>query len=83
MGFDVRRISDFRSYSNIQIHIGGGMMDAKPRRAKVKLIRTVTEIAIVLLDSDGNVEEVEDVHDTLDYDDCQVLSIISVISTRS
>ncbi len=57
-------------------------MDAKPRRAKVKLTRTVTEIALVLLDRDGNVEEYEETFDELDMDDIEVLSIQSVISVH-
>ena len=58
-------------------------MSAKPRRAKVKLTRTVTEIAMVLLDKDGNVEEYEELHEELGYDDCEVLSIISTISIHN
>lgn len=57
-------------------------MDAKPRRAKVKLTRTVTEIALVLLDRDGNVEEYEETFDELDMDNIEVLSIQSVISVH-
>lgn len=56
--------------------------DAKPRRAKVKLTRAVTEIAIVLLDRDGGVEAVEDVHDELDYDVTEVHSVLSVLSVH-
>jgi len=58
------------------------MSDQKPRRVKAKITRTVTEIAIVLLDNNGGIEEVEDVIDVLDYDDCIVHEIRSVISTR-
>lgn len=58
-------------------------MQSKPRRAKVKLTRTVTEIAIVLLDKDGNVEEIDDIAEELDWDNCTVDSIVSVISTHS
>lgn len=57
-------------------------MKAKPRRAKVKLTRTVTEIAIVLLDRDGAVEEVEEIFEELDYDDCTVHDIMSVLSVH-
>ncbi len=57
-------------------------MDAKPRRAKVKLTRTVTEIALVLLDRDGNVEEYEETFYELDMDNIEVLSIQSVISVH-
>ena len=52
----------------------------KPRRAKVKLTRTVTEIAVVLLDRDGCVEEVEDICEELDFDDAEVHSVLSVMS---
>jgi len=58
------------------------MTDAKPRRAKVKLTRTVTEIAIVLLDRDGNVEEVEEVHDELDYEVEEIHDIWTVLSVH-
>lgn len=57
-------------------------MKPKPRRAKVKLTRTVTEIAMVMLDKNGNVEEYEETFDELDYDDCEVLSIHSVLSVH-
>lgn len=52
----------------------------KPRRVKAKITRTVTEIAIVLLDRDGNVEEVEDIHDCLDYDNVILHNIREVIT---
>ena len=58
------------------------MDDAKPRRAKVKLTRTVTQICKVLLDKDGNVEEVEEVMDELDYDDCEVHTVLTVLSVH-
>ena len=58
------------------------MPDQKPRRVKAKITRTVTEIAIVLLDNDGNIEEVEDAHEIIDYDNCVVHEIRTVISTR-
>jgi len=58
------------------------MNDQKPRRVKAKITRAITEIAIVLLDNDGNIEEVEETHEILDYDNCVVHEIRSVISTR-
>jgi len=58
------------------------MSDQKPRRVKAKITRTVTEIAIVLLDNDGNIEEVEDTHEVIDYDNCIIHEIRAVISTR-
>jgi len=57
-------------------------MDAKPRRAIAKITRTVTEIATVLLDQDGNVEEVEEVREELDYTDIELHSIHSVLSVH-
>lgn len=58
------------------------MSNAKPRRVKAKITRTVTEIAIVLLDRAGNVEDVEDVHDELDYDDVELCDIRTVLSVH-
>lgn len=55
----------------------------KPRRAKVKLTRTVEEIAIVLLDRDGCIEEIEEVHEVLDYWDVEPRDILSVLSVHS
>lgn len=52
----------------------------KPRRVKAKIVRTVTEISIVILDKDGCIEEVEDVCETLDFDDSDVLEIITVLT---
>ena len=57
-------------------------MKPKPRRAKVKLTRTVTEIAIVLLDRDGNVEEVDEICEEIDFDDCIVHDIRAVLSVH-
>jgi len=55
-------------------------MTAKPRRVKAKISRTVTEIAIVLLDKDGMIEEVEEVHEELDFYNAEVHSIHSILS---
>ena len=54
----------------------------KARRVKAKLTRVVTEVAIVLLDSDGNVEEIEDVQDELEYEVIELHSILNVLSER-
>lgn len=54
----------------------------KPRRVKAKITRTITEIAIVLLDNNGDVEEVEETMDIHDYEVTEIHSIISVISER-
>ena len=55
-------------------------MSDKPRRAKVKLTRAVTEVAIVLLDCDGGVEEVEEVLEEFEFNDCIVHDIRTVLS---
>lgn len=54
----------------------------KPRKAKVKLTRIVTEIAVVLLDREGNVEDVLDIYDELDSEVTEVHSIHSVLSVH-
>ena len=56
--------------------------DAKPRRVKAKITRTVTEVAIVTLDRDGNVEEVEEVMEEFDYDVTEIHSIQTVLSVH-
>lgn len=55
----------------------------KSRKVKAKITRTVTEIAIVLLNDDGNIESVEETLDELDYDNAEIISVIDVISIRS
>ena len=57
-------------------------MDTKPRSAIVKMTRTVTEIARVVLDRDGNIVEIDEVIVELDSDDCTVHSIRSVLSVH-
>lgn len=57
-------------------------MKPKPRRVKAKITRTVTEIAIVLLDRDGNVEEFEETHDELDCEVTELHNIQSVLSVH-
>ena len=56
--------------------------EVKPRRVKAKITRTVTEIAMVLLDRDGSVEELEETHEELDYEVTELHDIISVISAH-
>ena len=56
--------------------------EVKPRRVKAKITRTVTEIAMVLLDRDGNVEELVETHEELDYEVTELHDIISVISAH-
>ena len=58
------------------------MNEPKPRRIKAKITRTVTEIAIVLLDKDGNIEEVEETHDELYWEDGEVKEIKTVLSVH-
>ena len=58
------------------------MSEAKPRRVKAKITRTVTEIAIVLLDRDGNIEEFEETHDELDCEDLELIDIRAVLSVH-
>lgn len=58
------------------------MSEPKPRRAKVKLTRMVTEIATVMLDRDGFVEEVDVLHEELEWDDATVHLILSVLSVH-
>ena len=57
-------------------------MEPKPRRVKAKITRSVTEIAIVLLDSDGLIEEFEETHEELESDDYEIISIHSVLSVH-
>lgn len=54
----------------------------KPRRAKVKLTRTVTGIAVVLLDRDGSVEEVEEVQEEFEWCDAEIHSVLTVLSVH-
>ena len=56
--------------------------DRKPRTVKAKITRTVTEIAIVLLDHDGHVEEIDNINEELDTDDIEVITIIDVITVQ-
>jgi len=53
--------------------------DRAPKRVKAKIKRNVTEIAIVILDKSGFVEEIEKVHEEIDTEDIELKSIISVI----
>ncbi|MFS0918997.1 hypothetical protein [Brevibacillus sp. 179-C 1.1 NHS] len=38
-------------------------MNGKQRVVKAKITRTVTEIATVILDRAGNIEEIQDIHE--------------------
>ena len=59
------------------------MSDIKPRRVKAKITRTVTEIAIVLLDRNGEIEEIDEVHEELDCDDMELIEMHSILSVHS
>jgi hypothetical protein len=59
------------------------MSDPKPRRVKAKITRTVTEIAIILLSRNGEVEEYEEQHEELDSEVEEVIEIRSVLSVHS
>lgn len=58
------------------------MNEPKPRKVKAKITRVVTEIAIVSLDRDGNVEEFEETHEELDCEVTDLHSIITVLSVH-
>ena len=57
-------------------------MERKPRRVTAKITRTVTEIALVLLDRDGCLEEIEEVREELESVDGIVQSIHTVLSVH-
>jgi len=57
--------------------------DEKPRRVRARIRRTVTEVAIVLLDKEGNVEELGEVLEELQMDDVFVEDIQAVHSVHS
>ena len=57
------------------------MNENKPKRVKAKITRTVTEIARVVLNQDGTIDEVIEVCEELDRDDVDVIIIIDVLST--
>tara|TARA_R110000851_G_scaffold331164_1_gene504936 strand:+ start:23 stop:202 length:180 start_codon:yes stop_codon:yes gene_type:complete len=59
------------------------MIEPKPRKVKAKITRVVTEIAIVYLDRDGNVEELEETHEELDSEVTELHDIRAVISAHS
>ena len=59
------------------------MSDVKPRRVKARITRTVTEVAMVLLDKDGNIEEFEETHEELFSENEELIDIRAVISVHS
>jgi hypothetical protein len=54
----------------------------KPRKVKATITRTITEIAIVYLDRQGNIEDFEPL-DELDTVDVELGNIHSIISEHS
>jgi hypothetical protein len=58
------------------------MSDLKPRRVKAKISRVVTEVVIVLLDKDGDIEEVEEILDEYGSEEETIMSIRSVLSVH-
>lgn len=54
----------------------------KPRVVKAKISRTVTEIATVVLDRDGNIEEIQDIHEEIEWENGELLDIRTVITTH-
>jgi hypothetical protein len=54
----------------------------KPRKVKAKITRTVTELAIVYLDRQGNVEEYEECIEELESDCTELISVHTVLSTH-
>ena len=59
------------------------MNTEKPRKVKARITRTVTEVATVYLDRDGNIEEYEEMHEELFCEDMELIDIRSVISIHS
>ena len=56
------------------------MSDIKPRRVKARITRTVTEVAIVLLDKNGFIEEFEETHEELFSENEELIDIREVLS---
>lgn len=58
------------------------MSNAKPRRVKALITRTVTEIATVILARDGSVDEFVETHEERDMDDVRVVEIRDVLTVH-
>lgn len=54
--------------------------NAKPRRVRARVTRTVTELAIVTLDRHGNIDEFIETLDEIECVDIEFRSVDSVIS---
>ena len=59
------------------------MTEKKPRKVKATITREVTEVAIIYLDRDGNVEEYEEQHQELNSEVTDILHIREVLSVHS
>jgi hypothetical protein len=59
------------------------MSDIKPKKIKARITRTVTEVATVILDRDGNIEEYDELHEELFCEDLSIIDIRSVLSVHS
>ena len=57
-------------------------MDPKPRKVKAKITRVVTEIATIILASDGTVDEYEECYEEIDSEVTDVLEIITILSVH-
>ena len=58
------------------------MNNAKPRKVNAKITRTVTEIATVYLDRNGDIEEHQESLEELDSETTELHHIISTFSTH-
>jgi len=58
------------------------MSKTRPRRVKARISRNVVEVATVLLDRNGNVEEVEEVHEEIDCDDIELHDVRTILSVH-
>lgn len=54
--------------------------NAKPRRVRARVTRTVTEMAIVTLDRHGNIDELIETLDEIECVDIELRSVDRVIS---
>ncbi|WP_167568552.1 hypothetical protein [Brevibacillus migulae] len=52
----------------------------KPRVVKAIITRTVVEKATVVLDQEGNVEEIQDIHEEISWDNAEVHAVTTVIT---
>tara|TARA_R110000744_G_scaffold85335_1_gene166781 strand:- start:78 stop:272 length:195 start_codon:yes stop_codon:yes gene_type:complete len=58
------------------------IMQPKARKVKAKITRTVTEIAIVYLDTSGQVVEYEETHEELESEVTDLIAIHEVLSVH-